>query len=148
MATIRENPVPAGRYWLYLIGEEQRGQFEAGKKGLNEAHPGLVRVLATTHHEPNETGENEPETDWILFEVSAPALWDFEKMGFPTVAPKDVTTEADIKTRPEPTEDPLDALQDRLADLGTLAKGAFGVIIGFAVAGGVLLLVNGRRRSR
>lgn len=150
MATIRENPLPAGKYWLYLIGEEQRGQFEAGKKGLNEAHPGLVSVVATTHHAANETGSNEPETDWVLFTVSSPAIWDFEKMGLPTVAGKDVTTEADIKSRPDPEKDPLDKLHDEMADmasLAALARGAFGVIIGVAVAGGVLLLVT-RGKSR
>lgn len=148
MATIRENPLPKGRYWLYLIGEEQRGQFEAGKKGLNEAHPGLVTVVATTHHNADETGSKEPETDWILFDVSSPAIWDFQRMGSPTEAGKDVTTESDIKSRPEPEKDPLDKLHDELESMGSiaaLARGAFGVIIGVAVASGIVLLVSSRK---
>lgn len=146
MATIRENPVPVGRYWLYLIGEEQRGQFEAGVKGLNTAHPNLVRVIATTHHAADETGAGEPETDWVLFEVSSPAIWDFGKMGQPTVAGPEVKTEADVKDRPAPTMDPLDALHDQIASAASLARGLTGVIIGVGLLAGVGWLVLARKR--
>lgn len=131
---------------MYLIGPEQRGQFEAGLKGLNSSHPGIVRVLTTTHHEKDETGNGEPETDWVLFEVTSPSMWDFAKMGKPTVARPEVKTEADIKERPEPIKDPLDQLHDEFANVGTLARGAVGAIIGIAVLTGVGLLVLGRKR--
>lgn len=146
MTVVRENPLPVGRYWLDLIGDEKRVRFEGGVKGLNTAHPGLVHVISTVHHDADEGSVGTPARDWVLFETTAPAIWDFEKIGSPTIADKSVTSEADTVQRPEREKDPLDALHDSLSDVGSLARGAFGVIIGITVAAGVVLLVSSRKR--
>lgn len=171
MTVVRENPIPPGRYWLDLIGDEKRARFEGAVKGLNEAHPGLMLVESTTHHAENENqvnnqtgrswmqvvldnagaivwgeGQPTPVRDWVLFKLTAPTVWDFEKLGSPTIAGDNIHSEGDTVQRPDPTMDPLDKLHDTLQDMSSLARGALGVIIGVAAAAGVVLLVSGRKR--
>lgn len=160
MTVVKTNPLPKGRYWLDLIGPEHIAAFEGGVKGLNEAHAGLVHVIATTHHaadenqEQNQTGRSwlqvvldsagaivwgegqpTPERDWALFETTAPAIWDFEAIGVPTIAAANIKAEGDTVQRPDPEKDPLDKLN---LDLGSIEKA---VGIGLGVAAGLALLV-------
>jgi hypothetical protein len=114
---------------MNLLGE-QSAEFTAGVKGLNEAHPNLVHVLATSHHVQNETGNNEEPYDWVLFTVAPPgAVWDHEVIGTPNIAGKDVTQESDIIQRPAPEKEPLDKLSDALPS----ASGAVHLIVDVAL---------------
>lgn len=160
MTVVRTNPLPKGRYWIDLIGPDHIAAFEGGVKGLNEAHPGLIHVLSTTHHakdenqEQNQTGRSwlmvvldsagalvwgegqpTPERDWALFEVTAPAIWDFEAIGTPTIAAPTITSEGDTVQRPDPEKDPLDKLN---VDLGNIGKA---VAVGIGAMAGLALLV-------
>jgi hypothetical protein len=155
MAVDTTKPLPPGRYWIDLIGAERIAKFGGGVKGLNEAHPGLVRVISATRHLQNEardyaespdlTGvlvalwetvvgniQDTPERDWVLFEVTAPAIWDFEAMGTPTVAPAWVKSESDTVQRPAPEPDITTEILDWEHGLASTAKKAVvgtGVIV-------------------
>ena len=111
---VRENPLPVGRYWLDLIGDSKRVSFEGGVKGLNEAHPGLVHVISTAHHNAGEDGNEQPR-DWVLFATTAPAIWDFEAIGTPTVAAPSVMSEGDTVQRPPPEPGAAEQIADALA---------------------------------
>lgn len=170
MTTITTNPVPPGRYWMDIIGEEKLAKFAGAIKGLNEAHPGIFRIIGATRHLANEARDyaesdltgvlvgiwetlagrisETPERDWVLFEVTSPMIWDFD-IGAPTVAPPNVTAEVDTIQRPEPEKEPADKIADAVANLpsfGTAAKVAVSTLTLVAVGAGVFLLLKFRRR--
>ena len=152
MAVDLNSPLPAGRYWIDLIGAERIAKFGGGVKGLNEAHPGLVRIISATRHLENEardyaespdlTGvlvalwetvvgnvQDTPERDWVLFQTTAPAIWDFKEMGVPTVAGADVKSEGDTVQRPEPEPDITDKILDWEHGIGgTVGKVVLGSV--------------------
>lgn len=167
MAQVTTNPLPAGRYWIDLIGAERIARFGGGVEGLNEAHPGLIRIVSATRHLANEakdyaespdlTGdlvklweslagsiEDTPERDWVLFEVIAPAIWDFDAMGVPTVAGPNIKSESDTGQRPAPEADITTQIQNA-------AKSAAGtvttVVYILAAAAGLGLLISISKRG-
>jgi hypothetical protein len=153
MAIDRTKPLPVGRYWIDLVGAERIGNFGAGVKGLNEAHAGLVRVISATRHLANEakdyaesadlTGvlvrlwegmvgqiQDTPERDWVLFEVTAPAIWDFDVMGTPTVAAAWVKSESDTVQRPAPEPEVTDRILDYTKGIGgAVSKTVLGAVM-------------------
>lgn len=153
MTIMRENPIPPGRYWIDLIGPERIGQFGAGVKGLNESHPGIVRIISATRHTENEardyaesadlTGvlvrlwegiagsvQDTPERDWVLFEVTSPAVWDYNAMGTPTVAGKQVKSERDTIQAPEPEPDITEKILGATSGIGgTVSKVVLGSVM-------------------
>jgi hypothetical protein len=168
-------PLPIGRYWIDLIGEQRIGNFGAGVKGLNGAHPGIIRIISATRHVANDAREyaespdltgvlvalwetvagniqDTPERDWVLFEVTAPALWDFEVMGTPTIAAANVKAESDTVQRPAPEVDPTEKILAVVSDLGsvggTAAKIGIGVLVFGIVGGGIALAVWSFSKAR
>lgn len=159
MAVMHENPLPPGRYWIDLIGAERIARFGGGVKGLNEAHPGIIRIISATRHLANEardyaespdiTGDlvkiweaiagqiqDTPERDWVLFEVTAPAVWDYDAMGSPTVAGPEVKSEADTVQRPEPEPDITEKIYQA-------THGGIGGTISKVVLGSVMIVTLG-----
>lgn len=137
MTLERRNPLPPGRYWMNLIGE-QSPEFTAGVKGLNESHPGLVKVLTTSHHNEDETGNKEEPYDWVLFTVGGNgAVWDQEKIGIPNIAGPEITQESDTIQRPAPEKDVLDKIGDALPTVGGFTH----TLVNIATAGVALFLL-------
>jgi hypothetical protein len=153
MTVERQNPLPIGRYWLDLVGPEKLARFEGAVKGLNEAHPDIIHVINTAHHDATVVPAA-PQRDWVLFEITSPAIWDHENIGDPTIAGPDVTAESDTVQRPPEPEDVSTRIADTVEDAekslgtigGTIAKVAVGA--GVVVVGGLALyLVFGRRHG-
>jgi len=159
MTIQRTNPVPPGRYWIDLVGPQKIGNFGAGVRGLNEAHPGIIRIISATRHLANEakdyaespdlTGvlvqlwegmvgqiQDTPERDWVLFQVTAPAMWEFDTMGTPTVAAANVTSEADTAQRPDPEPDITEQIL-------AVTHGGIGGTISKVVLGSVAIVTLG-----
>jgi hypothetical protein len=144
MTLERRNPLPPGRYWMSLLGEQSQ-EFTAGVKGLNASHPDLVRIVATNHHDANETGNNEAAYDWVLFTVGGNgAVWDHDLIGTPNIAGPEITQESDTIQRPAPEKDVLDKLSDALPSADELKKAAAEqirtLIIGALVIAGLTAL--------
>lgn len=171
MTTVLKNPLSPGRYWVDVIGDKQIATFAGGVKGLNEAHPGLIRIVSSTYHTANETREyaespdltgmlvqlweglagqieDTPSRAWVLFEVTAPAIWDFDVMGTPTIAGETVKTEADTVQRPPPEEDPLDKLRKQLDEAAQTGKAILSGIATVGVSIGILWLISKFRRRK
>jgi hypothetical protein len=136
----RTNPIPAGRYWLDLIGDEKRVRFEGAVSGLNSAHPGLVHVESTVHHSADEPGATQPR-DWVLFALSAPTIWDFS-IGTPTIAGANVHSEADTIQRPDPEPDITTRIDNALRSSQQAVQTIAWVIAGSVLAAGVLIVVS------
>ena len=93
----RRNPLPAGRYWKDIF----EADAEAFGEWLKDNHE-TVKVRTTEHI------DGDPPRDWLLFEVTAPTMWDGP--GYPDIATANVHTSADTVQRPDPEKDPLDKL--------------------------------------
>lgn len=167
MASVTSNTLSPGRYWIDLVGAERIARFGGGVQGLNEAHPGLVRVISATRHMANEaleyaespdiTGdlvkiwealagriEETPERDWVLFEVTAQAIWDFEAMGVPNIAGPDIHSESDTVTRPPPAPD----ITTQIQNAAESAKGTLTTIVYIlAAAAGLGLVISIAKRG-
>lgn len=116
MAVERRDPVPPGRYWVYLDKEE----IPTWAKWL-EQFPGSVRVIATevqaiTPHgviwaiKPDLEIIKTAVGEWILFDVLRPVPW--VGFGFPTiVTDPNVKGTSDVMTAPVP-EDSVDRIKN------------------------------------
>lgn len=146
MTLQRANPLPPGRYWMNLLGDQSQ-EFTSGVKGLNESHPDLVRVLVTSHHEANATGNNEPAYDWVLFSVGGNgAVWDHNLIGTPNIAGPEVTQESDTVQRPAPEKDALDRINDALPSMDEARKFAAEqvrmIVIGAIITAAIAILIK------
>lgn len=133
MALERRSPLPAGMYWLDVLGDN-RIAFAAWRT----AHGADVKVRGT---------ESFPEREWLKFEVLRPVAWDAKQFGFPNIirAGEAIDSSADTVQRPDPEKDPLDKLGDELSSAGSLTSRLVPIVV---VLGGVLVLTNLWSRSR
>lgn len=165
MTYATESPLQPGRYWIDLIGEERIAKFGGGIKGLNDAHPGIIKIISATRHLANEARDyaesddltgvlvgiwealagrisETPERDWVLFQVTSPAVWDFETMGTPTIAGPNVKSEADTVQRPDPEKDPLDKLREELAAAASTGKAIISGALTIGIGAGLVWLAS------
>lgn len=140
MTLQRTNPIPPGRYWLDLIGDSERVRWEGAVQGLNAAHPGILHVEGTTHHNAGEDGNAVPR-DWVLFKVTAPMVWDFT-IGTPTVAAASVTSEADTVQRPAPEPDLSTRIETALKSSQQAVQTIAWVVGGAILLGGLVIAVS------
>lgn len=129
----RENPLPAGRYWVDV--------FEADQPAFRlwlESHSGPVKVVSTESHPADGGG---PARDWYLFEVAEPVPW--EGPGFPTIA-TNVTSSDDTVQKPPPEPGVLDQAADFVTSAATAGKRTITVVAVVAVAL-VAVSLGGRR---
>jgi hypothetical protein len=121
VAVERRNPLPAGRYWLDVFGE-QRAKFTAWRLLNGKA----VRVLATESH------DTDPPRDWVRFDTTAPVPWE-AAFGFPTIVPAgaDVTTSGQTVQRPDPEPEFLDTIDAKKLE-GTVFTTA-GIVVGLGI---------------
>lgn len=94
MALEKRNPVPPGVYWIDVWGDN-RAKF------LEWTALPTIQVRKTRSY---EAIDDWPARDWLLFEVVTPTAWpNLKGIGFPTIAPKGLQTEAeDTAQRPDP----------------------------------------------
>lgn len=92
MSQERRSPIPAGRYWLDLsaAGAERFAQWR-------DMFSGYVKVETVQRND--ESGR-----EFVIFEVLLPTdRWpDSFGLGFPSVAPPNVRTLADVLATPKP----------------------------------------------
>lgn len=137
----RKDPVPAGRYWLYITTAEVPRWDEWVKE-----HADRVQVIATEAQEalsswlpmlfvtrPDLSIITNVEGYWVLFDVLQPVPW--VGLGYPThVIDPSVQSATDISTAPPPAPDssPWDTVAT-LTKLAGWGLGAYLAIQGFAL---------------
>lgn len=133
----RRSPLPAGNYWIDLLGDN-REAF----RDWRTVNAFTVKVRGSESF-PNE-GKGR---DWVRFEVTEPTPWDAKRFGFPNIIrPGEViTSSADTVQRPDPEKDPLDKLGDELSNAGSATSRLIQMI---ALVGGALVLTNVWSRTR
>lgn len=88
MALERKSPLPPGRYWVDVPPSDRSG-FAAWL----QANRGHVAVRSTS-----ESGDS--GWQWILFDVTAPAMAFWQGPGYPTIADPSITSESQVKQVP------------------------------------------------
>lgn len=146
MAMERRDPVPPGRYYLYISSDEASTWQAWVTEHRDRVMVVAVEAQTITPDSPvwatTPTGSiiKEHVGDWVLFDVKAPVPW--VKLGLPTIVtdPRVRSTQDVYKLPPpEPSDSgPLDQLADALKALTTLATIGGVVIIGSAVFRGVM----------
>jgi hypothetical protein len=145
MAVERRDPLPPGRYWIYVLEDELEDWDEWSRE-----HSATVRVVASERKKklspfvpaifvtrPDLSIIMEEAGAWFLFDVTAPTAW--VGFGFPTIV-TDMTI-----IRSEQVEQAPDPLPD-----DQLAKDIWGELKGLVLlAGGIYLagafFMRGRR---
>lgn len=134
-AVERQNPLPAGRYWVDVFQNDSDtfGAWLSSNKAT-------VRVRTTEHF------DSDPARDWYLFEVSVPTPW--HGPGFPTIAGPNVTTSSDTAQRPDPPPFATEQIEQILAGEKRALTTAVWVGVGLiAVVGGALIVYYAPRRK-
>ncbi len=137
MTEQRQNPLPAGRYWLF-VSEPHRAAFESWR-AVNAAS---VKV-EVTESETNTT----PPTEFFIFNtvervpvpggtgsIAVPLEWDAKMFGFPSIAGPEVHSSADVTKAPPLPKDATDQISDALDSVGSFGKavGAGALAVGLA----------------
>ena len=130
MALVRTQPLPAGRYWIDVRGE----QLDAWMAWI-KANPGTVTV---EHAEPVEvTPFIGPAVGitFFIFSTARPLQFDQRLFGFPSSAPADIKSANDTAQRP-----PTPSIKSEFIDpLLEQVQAAAGSNLGRALLIGVLL---------
>ena len=128
----RDNPLPPGRYWIDVFGEDLQSQFSR----WNLDNASSVRVVAVEHFEAIGGFKSR---DWILFDVSLPTDWDAVMFGFPNIVIGD-----EIQTSDDTVQKPPD--KPNWWENPELLSGPTIPLIGGAVVlTGILLVVSLRK---
>jgi len=136
VALERRDPLPPGRYWIYVLEDELEDWSE-----WSRAHAATVHVVASeqkTKLAPFTPAVFATRWDgsiimdgagaWFLFDVSAPTPW--VGFGFPTiVTDMTIRRSTDVEAAPEPEPD------------GQLGSDLWGEIKGLVFFGGAIALV-------
>ena len=122
----RRNPLPAGRYWLFL-DQAAAPLFDDWKA----SHRDAVKLARTSFDA--DTGYS-----WYVFSVSKPVPWQPESFGWPNIADASVKDPTDVTSGLDavPPPDILEAITELAAGSGmklfwgALALGAFAILAG------------------
>ena len=133
MPQVRANPLPAGRYWIFV----QSPSIEILEQWLK--YPGVTTLKR------EESGGMRPfvapNEVFVLFEISLPLPWP-RGIGFPNSAAPDEHEAADVKTRPPPLtvrQAPKDIIQ-------TASESASEAVTTIVIVAAVYLYFSNRRR--
>src|SRR5262245_48211492 len=95
----KRNPLPPGRYWIDIVANgRQQWDFWA-------AYATGHLVIEREEHYVGDAEAGYESRDWILFRTDEPLTWDLElrkKIGWPTIAGKEVQTSNDTVQKPKP----------------------------------------------
>jgi hypothetical protein len=133
MPQVRANPLPAGRYWIFV----QAPSIEILDQWLR--YPGV------TVEKREESGGMRPFVSpnevFVLFEISLPLPWP-RGIGFPNSAAPSERQAADVKQRPPPL-----TVKQVVKDIAETASEAAGeAIAGTVLVAVVVLWALSRRR--
>lgn len=101
MAVERENPLPAGRYSVTLLGNLQIEVFD---EWLRRNHEFVL--VRQSELDP----ESKPVTSFVVFDVDQPAVVRWEGPGFPNIVKSGETPTLDEFEQTPETPEPLDQL--------------------------------------
>jgi len=144
MPMVRKNPLPAGRYWIYI----QKPSADIWALYLKKNADILTVERKDTYGElwpfisPNET--------FYIFSTKEPSIWP-RGVGFANTAGAEVKSPDDTKIRgPVPTyKDVLHDIEETAAEAAAAAKDAFSVSWRtLLIAGGVYWLLTRNERGR
>ncbi len=133
MTLQRKNPLPAGRYWVDVFGNNRTSMA----KWFKAFGPLGVTVRSVESSTGATPGDNR---DWYLFEYTPkyglPVVWDATTFGFPTIAEPAVKSSADTATTPPVTQGVEGVLQSAGLVEGTTP--ATGVLPWWVLPGAVV----------
>lgn len=91
----RNNPLPAGQYWIDVVGLKAQEHFAAWRFENKDA------LLILVYENYDAQGDF-PARDWVKFEVKTPVPWNAVQLGFPNIIePEDsIDTSSDTATNP------------------------------------------------
>jgi hypothetical protein len=133
MPQIRKNPLPAGRYWIFVQapGIEILDQWlkYPGVTVLKREESGGLRPFVS----PNEV--------FVLFEISLPLPWP-RGIGFPNAAALNENQASDVVQRPPP----MTVKQAAKDIIETASEAATEAITGTVIVAAIVLWAVSRRR--
>jgi hypothetical protein len=119
MAQVRKNPLPAGRYWIFIQAASQDIWDLWAKKNSDVltievnnpiADPNLSQPDISVPGMPGVEVPGKPNERFYIFALKEPAIWP-RGVGFPNVATPDVTMQRQVQTRP-PIPTAVDVVKD------------------------------------
>lgn len=144
MTLQRKNPLPPGRYWQDIFAR-QANDWNAWLAPVLRSGDVTIERVEHFNADPLHDGSWLPggasgdlnvigDRTWVLFNVVNPVDWPATKLGFPTIAEKEVQSSADTATNPpgptvaeEIAEAAANAAKKAADDLKPLLWGAFAV---------------------
>jgi hypothetical protein len=121
----RKQPLPPGRYWIDIIGQENINAWGEYLK----LQRGSVRQLTV-----EEDRNADPPTLWTLFEVPVEGrlpgqpIFDQRRFGFPNTAPEGVSSKQDTESGPGDEDEESDIT--KAVKVLALVGVALGVTVG------------------
>jgi hypothetical protein len=135
----RENPLPAGRYWVFRIGEFQIAKFDEWLARHRKL--GVLRVVSSELDQ-----EAEPVTAFVVFEVLFDGAARWEGPGLPDRSPEHVTSSEDVINAPK-TLEPAEQIEEAgKAAANAVRRGAETIPL-LLFAAGVLYLLSQRKNQ-
>jgi hypothetical protein len=130
-----ENPLPAGRYWVFRLGEFQIAKFDEWL-----ARHRKQKVLQVLSSELDQ--EAEPVTAFVVFEVLFDGAVRWEGPGLPDRSPDHVTSSEDVINAPKVLE-PAEQLEEAGKGVArAVARGAETIPLLLFAAGVIYLLTR------
>jgi len=152
MALERRNPLPAGRYWINVIGDKffiMEGWLKAVAPFVHVENQHLTPATGFDPTSgpfghsgppllpgPDVIANSTPQIMWYLFTTSKALPWVGPVLGFPNIAPGSVTSEADTVDRPPVPKGPLDDFFKNLPSGEGLGSLALLALLAYAEFGG------------
>lgn len=117
MAVERSTLLPAGRYWVTVVGADAIARFDAWLARYREQ--ANVRVLSTSL---DAGGWNRKPSQFIVFEVIRPGVVSWEGPGLPNKIPPGapIPSRSDTAKRPDPERSIIDKNPEESAAMVTL----------------------------
>lgn len=145
MPQVRKNPLPVGRYWIYILGGASQDIFDLWLKKNSDVvkvetkeaihDPNLSQPDVTPPGMPGVPSIGTPLQTFYVFNVLEPSIWP-RGVGFPNAADTNVHTTNDVTKRP-----PIPTVVDVAKDIAETAAEAAARMRDMALVGlGLYLL--------
>lgn len=137
MAIVRTNPLPTGRYWIWIAADKEPAWLALRQQNLEVLK---IESEAATH-EGYGWNETRSGTTYI-FTVTGSLAWP-TGIGYPNTAGDDVKTPADVLQRPQ-----VPTLSETATEVTDWAAGLFGDVYTWVIIGGLIYLASQRKSGR
>jgi hypothetical protein len=136
MAMVRKNPLPAGRYWIFI----QKASQDIFDLWLKKNSDVITIEKKETYGDLGVPLLIKPNESFYVFLVSEPTIWP-RGVGFPNTADATVKQSGDVKKR-----GPVPTATDVITDIQeTASEAANNVLIAVVIIGGILLFAKTHR---